>query len=528
MFDSKMVFLVVDDFDPMRKVTINQLRELGASTILSAANGLEAFRLLKNQRVDIVVSDWNMPVMSGLDLLKAMRAEPKLCHLPFVMITAEAEGTQVREAIANGVTNLLLKPYTPNRLAACINKAFSARPRPGSRPPAAPQAVPPVTVAPPPPQVAATTAGRLAGESDRPTLLIVDDTPDNLLLLSRMFKDDYRVRLAQNGTKALAMCHSDSPPDLVLLDVMMPDMDGFEVITKMREHPASENIPVIFVTAKTGDDARGQGLELGAVDYVTKPVDPATLKLRVRNFMRYVSVHKQLQANYDDMLEMAHLREDVEHITRHDLKGPLASVVGMVQSLIDQGAMTSQQTQQLRVVEETSLDVLNMVNLSSELLKIETGRFQLDAKPVDVTALLGRIVGALQTVYAAKHLAVSLHSTLPAGATALHALGDATLCYSLFNNLLKNACEAAPEGTPVTVTLTRSNALNIRIENTGVVPADIRERFFEKFVTSGKPGGTGLGTYSARLLAQAQQGDIALEVSDAEQRTTVTVTLPNH
>lgn len=154
------------------------------------------------------------------------------------------------------------------------------------------------------------------------------------MLMSHIFKNNYRVRLAQNGAKALALCQSDTPPDLVLLDIMMPDMDGFEVIRRMREHPVSENIPVIFVTALSSEEDRAKGLELGAVDYVSKPVDAATLKLRVRNFIRYVNVQRQLQASYDDMLEVSRLREEVGYMARHDIKGPLAGAIGILQSVI--------------------------------------------------------------------------------------------------------------------------------------------------------------------------------------------------
>jgi len=115
---------------------------------------------------------------------------------------------------------------------------------------------------------------------------------DNLLMLSHLFMDKYQVRITHTGEKALEICQSNTPPDLVLLDIMMPGMDGFEVARRMREHPTSEAIPVIFVTAMTGDDARLKGLELGAVDFVTKPVDPDMLKLRVRNFMRFVEQRK--------------------------------------------------------------------------------------------------------------------------------------------------------------------------------------------------------------------------------------------
>jgi len=535
MFDSHIVFLVVDDSEPMNRITISQLRALGAIHVLSAANGLEALRVLKSRKVDVVLSDWSMPVMSGMDLLKIMRANPKMTHLPFLMITGETQDGFIREAIAAGVTGLLIKPYTPNRLAVSIKKALSSRPRHAGlladfRPPFPP--APACAEEFIPTQLSGTMAqseGTVTSQRVRPTILIVDDTPDNLMLLSSLFKEEYRVRLAPNGEKALAICHSESPPDLMLLDVMMPGMNGFEVIAKMREHPACESIPVIFVTAMVDDMARSRGLELGAVDYVIKPVDPATLKLRVRNFMRYVSLHKQLQSQYDDMLEMAQLRQDVEHITQHDLRSPLSSVVGLLQLIIKQGSsINAKQLAQLCLVEKTATDVLNMVTLSSELLKIETGRFKLEAKSIDISALLGRIIDVLKSAYSWKQLTIEVHENALASGREFKALGDASLCYSMLNNLLKNALEAAPQDSVITVNLSSSDALHIAIENLGVVPLDIRESFFEKFVTSGKDKGMGLGTYSARLLAQAQKGDIALKVCDADNRTTVTVTLPNH
>ena len=525
MFNSDTVFLVVDDFEPMRKITANQLRSLGANNILTAPNGLEALRIINSQRVDVVLSDWNMPVMTGLELLKALRTDPKLERLPFIMITAEAERTHIQQAIAHGVTDLLIKPYSPARLANRIEKAMSARTQ--NRPPRIlPQPVSDPAKGGAHSEVEAATLQRLykgkANAHERPSILIVDDTPDNLMLLSNLFKSEYRIHLAINGEKALKMCQSDTPPDLVLLDVMMPDMDGFEVLQKLREHPMSEGIPVIFVTAMTDTEARSKGLELGAVDYVTKPVDPATLKLRVRNFMRYIGLHKQLQASYDDMLEMAHLREDIEHITRHDLKAPLAGVIGIVRAMLGDGSASPTQTEQLHAIEQTTLEVMNMINLSSELFKIETHRFELHAQKVDIADLLQRTTALLGTTFASKQLHLALQQSAPPVVW-----GDATLCYSLFNNLLKNAFEAAPDHTTLTVMLAaEGDRCRISIQNRGVVAPEVRPRLFDKVITSGKQGGTGLGTYSAKLLTEAQHGQISMEVSDIDNLTTVTVTLP--
>ncbi|MDP1634363.1 MAG: hybrid sensor histidine kinase/response regulator [Gallionellaceae bacterium] len=527
MLDRKTAILVVDDFEPMRKVTVSQLRSIGANNILTANNGAEALRVLQKNHVDIVLSDWNMPVMTGLELLKTVRADAGLAHLPFIMITAEAERYRIEEAIAGGIDDLLVKPYTAICLAERIEKALT---------PQAKRSIPAVRAAAeiarskavPHDDPAAAAEPAFPQEPARPTILVVDDTADNLLLLSHLLNDEYRVRIAHSGDKALQICQSDDPPDLVLLDIMMPGMDGFEVARLLREHPASEGIPLIFVTAMTGEDERQRGMQLGAVDFVTKPIDPDALKLRVHNFMRYVVLHKQLQANYDGMLELARLREQVENITRHDMKGPLAGVIGLVQSLAYDSTLNSEQIGQLRMVEDTALQVLDMINLSSELFKIETGRFKLDAQPVAIGHILRRIVEISRTTFAEKHLVIAVDTDVPVGEELPKALGDDMFCYSLFQNLIKNACEAAPDNSQVSVVLSDEMPLRIIVQNTGTVPAEIRERFFDKFVTHGKQGGTGLGTYSARLLAEAQNGMVSLDVSDQDDQTTITVTLPRY
>lgn len=517
--DKKTAFLVVDDFEIMRKVTANQLRQLGAEKIFFAKDGNDALRVLKLQNIDLVLSDWNMPGMDGLELLKTIRADPHLFAMPVVMITAEAERPRVETAIANGVTSMILKPYSPSQLMARVSKALVWKPRKNTEYSTANVTVP---VA----KATTNTTAKSADGAERATILLVDDTPDNLMLLANLLKDEFRVRTAQNGPKALEICTSDNPPDLVLLDIMMPGMDGFEVAKLMREHPNSETIPVIFVTAMTSADARLKGLDLGAVDYITKPIDPEVLKPRVRNFIRYVQMRKNLQSEYDSMVETAQLREDVDQITRHDMKGPLAGILGLIQGMMDDKNSTPKQIEQFKMVEETALQVLNMINLSAELFKIESGRFQLQAVPVKVGDILRRIAEINRSTYSDKQLVISVDTDAPVGDEMPQADGDAMLCYSLFQNLIKNACEAAPASSKISITLLDQDPLRIVFENKGAVPADIRERFFDKFVTSGKKGGTGLGTYSARLLSQAQKGDIELAVNDATNTTTITVTLP--
>ena len=516
-------FLIVDDFDSMRRITANQLRQLGAKRITEAANGAEALRLLKSERITVILSDWNMPVMSGLELLQAVRTTPELSALPFVMITAEAERDRVEQAIQAGVSELLVKPYTAARFAERLERAMSRKPR--SPAPATARSTP----------TAATGAGTAAQETaapivraadEKPTILVVDDTPDNLHLLSQLFKDDYRVKIAHNGEKALSICQADTPPDLILLDIMMPGLDGFEVAEQLRAHPSSEHIPIIFVTAMTDDAARLKGMELGAVDFVTKPIQPEILQVRVRNFMRYINLHRHLQADYDTMLEAARLKEDVEHITRHDLKGPLAGIVGLTQNLIENSALRTEQCEQLRLIEDAAMQVLNMINLSAEIYKIETGRYELQAQPVPVIQILNRLTATMSAIFAVKELDIAIHKPADRSPEELLASGEPMFCHSLLQNLLKNACEAAPAHSQVTLSVNLDDALTITIQNSGTVPHAVRERFFEKFATAGKSGGTGLGTYSAKLLTEAQHGSIAMETSDEKNQTRITITLP--
>ena len=120
----------------------------------------------------------------------------------------------------------------------------------------------------------------------RPTILIVDDAPENLTLLSELLKILYRVKAARTGEKALQIALSEEPPDLILLDVMMPGMNGFEVCRRLREDERTRQIPVIFITAQDAADEEIRGLELGAVDYLTKPINPPTVLMRVDNQLR--------------------------------------------------------------------------------------------------------------------------------------------------------------------------------------------------------------------------------------------------
>jgi putative two-component system response regulator len=131
------------------------------------------------------------------------------------------------------------------------------------------------------------------------TVLVVDDTPDNLSLITALLRDLYRVKIAINGNKALQIAFSQEPPDLILLDIMMPEMDGYEVCRHLKSDPQTAEIPVIFLTAKTEIEDELKGFELGAVDYITKPISPPVVLARVRTHLRLKRVTDYLKSKLE-------------------------------------------------------------------------------------------------------------------------------------------------------------------------------------------------------------------------------------
>jgi CheY-like chemotaxis protein len=149
------------------------------------------------------------------------------------------------------------------------------------------------------------------------TVLVVDDIPDNLALISGLLKNDYQVRVANSGEKALKIAMSDSPPDLILLDIMMPGMDGYEVCQRLKHDSRTMNIPIIFVTAKVGEEDEKKGLELGAIDYITKPISPPIVMARVKNHLALKAMADFLrdQNGWDSAERLAHMLKRISGAT---------------------------------------------------------------------------------------------------------------------------------------------------------------------------------------------------------------------
>jgi PAS domain S-box-containing protein len=229
------------------------------------------------------------------------------------------------------------------------------------------------------------------------------------------------------------------------------------------------------------------------------------------------------RAQEEALRESVRLREEVERMSRHDLKTPLTSVIAMARLLREGGRVVPEDAELLATIERAGYRILNMVNLSLDLFRMETGTYQFHPQAVDLAEVARRVAADLEAQAASKNIDVRVRANGVSAATQeVLARGDELLSYSMFANLVKNAIEASPTGCVVAISLKRENGSVVaEVHNPGEVPEAMRERFFQKYATTGKSAGLGLGTYSARLMARVQEGDLSLETSEARGTTLV-------
>lgn len=359
------------------------------------------------------------------------------------------------------------------------------------------------------------------------TILTVDDTPVNIDIVKAILSAEYTVKAATSGEMALKIIEADIP-DLILLDIIMPDMDGYEVCQRLKTKEATRHIPVIFLTGKTHEEDEAKGLQMGAIDYITKPISPGILSARVRTHLALFDANRTLTEKNYELMEAARMKEDVEHIMRHDLKSPLNAISGFPQLLLMDDNLTDKQREMIKHIETAGLGMLNMIDMSLNILKMEYGTYEPLQENVDVLAVVREAQFEHSGAADRKSIQVAIEvDGRPFGqGDAVQTTSEKAPLHCVLGNLIKNAIEAAPQDGSVTISISTDTPLSITVENDGEVPAAIRDRFFDKFVTLGKVSGTGLGTYSAKLITEALGGSIALDTT-TPGRTKICAMLPH-
>ncbi|BAZ27544.1 response regulator receiver sensor signal transduction histidine kinase [Kalymmatonema gypsitolerans NIES-4073] len=362
----------------------------------------------------------------------------------------------------------------------------------------------------------------MSKSSNSDKILVVDDSPDNVFLIKTILEEEgYTVSTAENGASALAQIET-SACDLVLLDLMMPGIDGYEVTKRIRQNMALPFIPILLITAHDSPNV-AQGLDLGADDFIRKPVTVDELLARVRSLLR-------LKHSIDERDEIARQRQDFVSRLTHDLRTPLVAADRML-LLFQEGALGNLSDQMQEVIEimaRSNSNLLAMVNTLLEVYRFEAGRKTLAFQPVNVSQLLEEVSEELSSLAAQKELAVNLHLGEDSGISKV--MGDRLELHRLFTNLIGNAIKFTDTGS-VTIRITPATAsdeyITVEVADTGPgIPLEEQATLFERFRQgSHKSSGSGLGLYLSRRIVEAHQGTILMN-SEVGKGSVFTVRLP--
>lgn len=258
---SRSRILLVDDVNENLHALMSVLRDDYA--IAAATSGEKALDLARQQpHPDLILLDIKMPGMDGYSVLAHLKSNPATADIPVIFVTALAEATDEARGLKLGVADYITKPINPELLHMRVRTQLELQRYRRN------------------PVLFDVSQGC---DPDRPpSLLVVDDVPQNIHELLEALKDDYRIQVARSGAKALELIEGENPPDLVLLDIVMPEMDGYEVCRRIKASPRGNRIPVIFVTVVDATEDKVRGFSIGAADYITKPFDVDEVRARVR------------------------------------------------------------------------------------------------------------------------------------------------------------------------------------------------------------------------------------------------------
>jgi len=368
------------------------------------------------------------------------------------------------------------------------------------------------------------------------SILAVDDTPDNLLLLEAILSEEgYDIHTAEDGISALKHIEQ-SPPDLILLDVMMPGMNGYEVTQRIRTNSELPFIPILLITAFDHSSVV-EGLDLGADEFVRKPVDPEELLARVRSLLR-------LKHSVDERELMMRQREDFVSRLTHDLRTPLVAADRMLHLFMQEVfcELAPDMKDAIAVMIRSNQSLLQMTNTLLEVHRYDAGQKSLVASPCNLWHLTSDVIQELMPLAQEKNLELkSDFRILEADNEKLGiVMGDRLELRRVLTDLIGNAIKFTEQGTiEVRVIINLNNDdetssadpstswISIEVEDTGTgIESDDQTHLFERF----RPGkhrrsGSGLGLYLSRRIVEAHYGKINV-VSTAGQGSKFTVQLP--
>jgi PleD family two-component response regulator/two-component sensor histidine kinase len=519
--------------------------------VLFATDGKEGLAIASRAIPDLILLDVNMPEMDGREVCRRLKADRSTCDIPVIFVSGANSPDEELQGLQLGAADYLAKPVTSaiilarvanqirirqtqRQLEECASTLKTAR--------ASTQALQPCSYGSP------LCDGKITCANSPVRLLIVDDELADLKLMTEIFAEGNEVLFAMDGPKALQLAET-MHPELILLDVMMADMDGFEVCRRLKANPQTQDIPVIFITANLSPEKEVEGLEIGAVDYITKPINPRVVKARVCTHLCLTRALHQISAFNDSLekqveertselktaMESLHqLREELVSSearatittliasTSHELATPLGNSVlasgmlkdstGKLLDLLDTGKLKRSELEKFLGELRDATDLLQRnLNRARDLLlnfkQVAVDQASEQRRKFDFADTVTEILATMAPSLKTKPHKVVLE--LPEGIFMDSLPGPlGQIIINLINNAYLHAFEDRTDGVLTITAEKQGDEVLIHVVDNGVgIPEDNLKRLFDPFFSTkiGK-GGTGLGMAIVQSLVEKNLG----------------------
>jgi len=475
--------LVLDTNAVSRRIVSACLEQQGVT--VHCANDIDEAKAIAmgEQPIDLVLAEVYSSEVNGLDLCRYLRKLPAYATTPIVLLCPEQFRVKNLAFFQAGATDYIIKPCPREELLARLLIHIESQQR----------------------------LKELSQEVDKNKLLL-DSVGEGI------------VGIDLNGHVTFVNQAAARMLGYLPVDLLGKNLHGLTHHTSILGEPYSSNDCPIQQSLENGkivtvfDDLfwRSDNSSL-PVKYICTPIISHDATYGAVVAFSDITAQKKDEA----------LRQDIERITRHDLKTPLNGIIGIPGLLLEDDNLTERQRIFLEMLKDSGYRMLEMINESLNVYKMEKGTYEFSPTRVDLLTTIRSIQGELVLL---KDKEIGVEITVDGkpyeSGQYFMVRGEELLCYSMFANLIRNAAEASPQAGEINVFLTHSEPFaEIIIHNQGTVPKEIRDKFFDKYSTAGKFGGTGLGTYSAKLMTETQKGTISM-TSDQERGTSLHIKLP--